>query len=482
MKKIFGLGAVATLSCGLGLTQFACSGTPEGTSHAEPAADPKMEELIGSVPVSSSSLDAIGSIGFVYDYGSGGATGVGGSPSGGAGNAFSAISVEAVATSGSFPVGGSAGGSPYPSPFYAQCTGTLISKNSVLTSRSCGQLLQQSYYSGRLKFAIGADVAQPKRLIDVVDVEFAPADTSNGGFTYPDLAVLHLGESVSDVSPFPVAVLTDDLIGKQLAGVGFGNSDLRYQFGARRAGALTLRATSGLLYPAIFGSFDAFYQYELSGGYPYPPYGGVGGGGPFPLAAEAAGAGGGPIGAGGSGPIAGAGGSTPVAGAGGSTPFGGFGGAVGGSAGTVGGGGDDWYRQYLQQVYDNTALAIGEAYLGGTDADAQPCGADLGGPIVRKLSNKVRVFGVFSRTPFGSCDKGGIYASITTATKAFVDAAAQWKDPCAGIPVNGSCSGTTAARCSTVFEGKRRAVKLDCSLLNQVCVGGGTTEVACTDK
>ncbi|MES1175897.1 MAG: trypsin-like serine protease [Myxococcales bacterium] len=468
MKKKWGLGAVATLTCGLGLLQFACSGSPQSSTPAEPAADPKLEELIGSVPVNSASLDGIGSIGIVYDYGYGGSSSAG-APGAGFGNAPAAGAPASAGGADPFP-GGGAGGTypyPYPSPFYPQCTGTLVSKNSVLTSRSCGQLLQQTYYSGSVKFAIGANSAQPKRLVDVVDVEFAPADTSNGGFSYPDIAVLHLGESVTDVAPFPVALLTDDLIGKQLAAVGFGNSDLRYQSGTRRAGSLTLRATSGLLFPAIFGSFDAFYQYEISGGnypYPYPPYNT---GGAFGVAEVAVGAG--------APAVAGAG---PMAGGGGAS--GGAGGASGSSG--AGGSNDDWYRQYLQQQYDSVALATGESYLGGTDADAQPCGADQGGPIVRKLQNKVRVFGVFSRTPFGGCDKGGIYASITAATKTFIDAAAQWKDPCTGITTTGSCVGTTATRCSTPFEGKRKAVKLDCSLLNQVCVGGGTTEVACTDK
>jgi hypothetical protein len=364
----------------------------------------------------------------------------------------------------------------------------------VLTSRYCGTLFQQGSYGSSLKFAIGADSAQPKRLIDVVDVEFAPANVSNGVVIYPDFAVLHLGESVTDVTPFPVASLTDDLIGKQLAAVGFGASDLRYQSGTRRAGAVTLRATSGLLFPLIFGGFDAFYQYELSGG-GYSYYPSNGGGTEFGettassgAAPARAGSGGDLIAGSGGDLIAGSGGDL-IAGSGGAggASAGSGGGLVAGTAGTTGGaaggGGDDWIRQYYQQQYDTTALNAGEAYLGGTDADAQPCGADQGGPIVRKLQNKVRVFGVFSHTPFGGgCDKGGIYASITAASKAFIDAAAQWKDPCTGITANGSCAGTTATRCSTRFEGKRRAVKLDCSLLNQVCVSSSTSEVACSDK
>ena len=445
MKKIWGSGIIATLLCGVGLMQFACSSTASVPTPAV-VGDPKIEELIGSVPVTSASLDGIGSIGFVYDYGGGNTAGAGGAIAAGASNAGAPAVFASGGTGNIGEVPSAAGGStPFPSSFSAQCTGTLVSKSSVLTSRSCAQLLQPGYSGVTLKFAIGADSTQPKRLIDVVDVEFAPL--ASDGSSYPDIAVLHLGESVTDVASFPVAVLSDDLLDEQLAAVGFGNSDLRYQTGARRAGALTVRATSGLLYPAIFGGFEAFYQYSLNGGYPYGTLLGTGG---------AALGTGGAVSSAGSNPSPSGSGGAPV--------------------------GDDWYRQYLQQQYDSVALASGEAYLGGSDADAQPCGADQGGPAVRKQQNKVRVLGVFSRTPFGTCDKGAIYAGITADTKAFIDTAAQWKDPCTGIAGNGSCVGTTATRCSTIAEGKRRAVKFDCSLLNQVCVGGGNTEVACTDK
>ena len=461
MKKIWGLGAMV-LSCGLGLTQFACSGSTEQVASHE-GDDHKMADLIGSVAVNSKSLDGIGSIGFVYDYGSAGA---GGASSAGASAQGSAPGSVPVASGGSpFVIEATAGsgGGGWASPFSAQCTGTLVSKNSVLTSRSCGALFQQVYEFSKLKFAIGPDSTQPKRLIDVVDVEFAPAVVAqDGSLSNPDIAVLHLGESVTDVAVFPVALLSDDLIGKPLAAVGFGNSDLRYQSGARRAGALTLRATGGLVYPLIFNTFDAFYAYSLGGG-GYPPYyygsGGVSASLPFPGAGAAGAA---------------------TAGAGGM--FGEVGGSGGAFAGSSGGGGDDWYRQYLRQQYDTTLLGSGESYLGGTDDDAQPCGADQGGPVVRKLQGQVRVLGVFSRTPFGACEKGGIYASITAATKPFIDSAAQWKDPCTGLTGNGKCAGTTATRCSSFAEGKRRAVKFDCALLNQVCVGGGSTEVACSDK
>ena len=465
MKKIWGLGALL-FTCGVGLTQVACSASSSEEAESL-GGERKMDDLIGSVPVNSKSLDGIGSIGLVYDYSypggsagfgglgeTAGAPTVGGAPN--AGGAFSSAGAGGLGCSGNCQA-----------PFYPQCTGTLVSKTSVLTSRSCAQLFEQTFYGySSLKFAIGADPTQSSRRVDVVDVEYAPALSTNGSTTYPDIAVLHLGESITDVSVFPVALLTDDLIGKPFAAVGFGNSDLRYQSGTRRAGSLGLRGTSGLLYPLIFGSFDAFYAYVLNSGYypgPYP--GGVGGASGTFLEA----AGGAPSsGSAGAFPTAG---GFPTAGAGGGIPTAG-----------AGGGNNDWYRQYLQQQYDSAQLAPGEAYLGGTESDAQPCGADQGGPMVRKLQGQVRVFGVFSRTPFGSCDKGGLYASITADTKTFVDTAAQWKDPCTGLTGNGKCVGTNATRCSSSTEGKRRVVKFDCSLLNQVCVGGGNTEVACTDK
>jgi hypothetical protein len=225
-----------------------------------------------------------------------------------------------------------------------------------------------------------------------------------------------------------------------------------------------------LLYPLIFDSFEAFYDYVVSSGQYPVGYDRVASGSGGASSADPLPARGG----------ADVGGAFPSAGFGGAFPSAGSGGSIH-SAGS-GGGGNDWYRQYLQSVYDHTELLGGEAYLGGTANDAQPCGADAGGPIVRKAQGQVRVFGVFSRTPFSGCDKGAIYSGITTETKAFVDAAAQWQDPCAGLTTLGKCVGTSATRCSTNAEGKRRVVKFDCSLLNQVCVAPGNTEVACTDK
>jgi len=487
MKKVIAFGGIS-LCCAISLGQFGCSSSAD---HSTPTGntDTKTDELIGSVPVNSASLDGIGTLGLVYSYsyptgGFGGDIGIGGSGGGftaGSGG-FTAgsggtgpIPTDPTAGSGGavFLTAGSGGSlgcdvGCQPS-FYPQCTGTLISKNSVLTSRSCAGLLNQVYDSSvSLKFAIGPDSTQPRRLIDVVAVDYAPAITVDGNVTFPDLAVVHLAESVTDVAAFPVSPLTDDLIGKPLASVGFGNVDRSYQSGTRRAGTVTLRATQGLLYPLIFATFEDFYQFSVGGS-----GGGFGGSGPvFIEAASAGGPSGGMGNAGDNSIPAGGGGFT----AGSSSVGGGFTAGFGGSSS------NDWYRQYLQQQYDSVALAPGESFFGGSIDDAQPCGIDQGGPVVRKLNGKVRVFGVFSHNPFYTCEKGAVYASVTADNLAFITQAAQWKDPCENLSVYGKCVGNVAERCSTVLEGARRAVKFDCNLLNQVCVGGNSTEVACTDR
>jgi hypothetical protein len=457
MKKIWGLGSLV-VACSIGCVQIACSSGKDSTAQEETGESSKLDDLIGSVSVDSKSLDGIGTIGMLYEY-SGGFGGSGGWTSAGAGGAFAAGSPSFAgspsaggAFSGKGDLSIAAGSGPvWPggSVFYANCTGTLISKNSVLTTRDCAYAFDWQFDGQSLAFGIGADGNNPTRTVKVVDVEYAPIESGSS------LAVLHLAESLPNIAPFPVAVLADDQVGTVFAGIGFGNSDLRYQSGQRRAGALTLRGNSGLLYPLIFGDFEAYFRY-ITGGYP----GGVAGSGsgaagsslPFPGAAGAAFAG---------------------------SP-GDFAGSGGASAGAGGGGFD--YREYFRQQYNSVTLAPTESYAGGGDSDAQPCGADAGGPLLRKAQGKVRVFGAFERTPFGSCEKGGLYARITPATKAFVDAAAQWTDPCGAVSTAGQCSGNTAVRCSKVGEGKRRLVKFDCNLLNQACVSNGVDEVACTDK
>lgn len=463
MKSMTSMTSVAAL-CAVGLFEVACSSGAHVSSDAESKPDQSVAELIGSIAASSKSLDGIGSLGLVYEYGGGyaGSAGLGG----GAGVA-PGPNAAGQTTGGASPgFGGSAGGGPTQSQYVVNCTGTLVSKNSVLTSRVCAENLTSAFSGGRPVFAIGAHSAQPQRFVDVVAAEFAPTVVEGERGSAPDLALVHLAESLTDVAPFPTQVLSDEYLGQALVAVGYGVSDLRYGGEARRAGAITLRARSGLLLPLIFNTFDAFYSYASGHGFG-GGYVGISGGSAF---AEGI--------AGGSFASAGAPGDGGFAGSG-------FAGAAGsgisGSAGVAGGAVDDWYRAYLLSQYNSTLLEPGSAYLGGTDDDTQPCYRDEGGPIARSVQGKVSVFGVFSRSPLGSCEKGALYATITPISKAFIDSAANWVDPCQDTSTNGKCVGTSAARCSSVSEGSRRLIKLDCALLNQVCAGGGTTEVTCSD-
>jgi hypothetical protein len=349
---------------------------------------------------------------------------------------------------------------PYPIPFQAVCTGTLIAPNAVLTSRSCAAYYGNYYYyypgSSRFVFAIGADVRSGARYIDVVHVSY-PADG--------DLAVLHLGEAATGVTPFPLANLNANHVGQRFAALGYGNDSNYGARGERRAGAVTLRGLEGRIYEFAYGSFEEFFAH-FGGGY-------ADGGTPPPIPAFDAG-------------TAGAAGFPAEDG-------GGWGGSWGGSgptpdAGVIGpdadifppDGGDDWYREQLLAQYNGTLLGPTEAYAGGAEGDAQPCYGDEGGPLARAVNGQVRLFGVMSRLVAG-CERGAVYTRFTPELRDFVTQALRWRDPCDGVTRLGRCDGNVAVRCAGREEGERRAVRFDCSLLAQTCVSPPGSEVACSD-
>lgn len=473
---------------------YGCSDGP-GDAPGEQTGKPddSVESLIGGVRVSSRSLDAVGALGFVYDYGTGGTGsggigntggtgpvfdggapgGQGGAAGGEAGGAGVAGSPAREATSPPY-YGGSGGCSPYgcyPGRFTPACTGTLIGPKAVLTSRSCAGYFS-GYYpiypgSSRFVFAVGADANASERHFEIVHVSY-PASG--------DLAVLHLAEGVSGVTPFPLANLNANHVGQKFATLGYGARDNYGTRGERRAGPLTLRGVEGRLYEFAFGSFEEFFAYHVGS----PGTGGAGGftgdGGP-PMPAVDAGVGG----------FAGAGGPSipPLPGTGGAAGVGGGpaedGGGWGGSWGGAGGSGPDWYREQLLAQYNGTLLEPSEAYAGGAEGDAQPCHGDDGGPLARNVNGQVRLFGVMSRLPVYSCERGAIYTRFTPELRDFVAQALRWRDPCDGTTRLGHCEGNVAVRCAGYDEGERRAVRFDCSLLAQTCVSPPGSEVTCSD-
>jgi hypothetical protein len=316
--------------------------------------------------------------------------------------------------------------------------------------------------SSRFVFAVGADPFASERHFEVVHVSY-PASG--------DLAVVHLAEAVTGVTPFPLANLSANHVGQKFATLGYGSQTVPGNRGTRRAGALTLRGIEGRLYELAFGSFDEFFAF-YSG---YPGTGGAGGLGGYGGGYGGGGYGGSPL------PAVDAG-TAGFAGAGGfPSEDGGSAGGWGGSAGSFGGsGGDDWIREQALQLYNGTLLEPTEAYAGGAEGDSQPCYGDEGGPLVRNVNGQVRLFGVMSRL-FVYCQRGAVYTRFTPELRDFVATALRWRDPCEGVSRLGHCVGAVAVRCTDRVEGERRVVRFDCNLLAQTCVSPPGSEVTCSD-
>lgn len=125
-----------------------------------------------------------------------------------------------------------------------------------------------------------------------------------------------------------------------------------------------------------------------------------------------------------------------------------------------------------------------QAFMGGKLGDAQPCFGDSGGPVVATRGGVRTVLGVVTGGMNSSrliCDWGGVFAAFGPATRAFLDQALLWVDPCTGITVEGSCSGDVAIRCTAPNEGRRRISETDCSMLGQTCGIDQTGHAACVD-
>ncbi|HEY6556268.1 MAG TPA: trypsin-like serine protease [Polyangiaceae bacterium] len=450
---------------------YGCSDGPgDAPGEQGPPPDDSVKALIGGVRVSSHSLDAVGALGFNYDYGTGGAGGTGAVDGGpGAGGAWDAGSPMRPASivpdggGGCYPYG------CYPSNFNALCTGTLIGPTAVLTSRSCASY-SGGYYSypgsvPRFVFAVGADSSASERHVEVVHVSYP----SSG-----DLAVVHLAEPVTGVTPFPLSNLNANHVGQKFAALGYGAQATYGTRGVRRAGAVTLRGIEGRVYEFAFGSFEEFFAYHAP--YPWPSYDGghPGDGGRQPRFDSGPHPdfdGGSPDFDGGADPQPSFDGGSPDF-DGGSPDF--DGGYPESDAG-------DWYREQLLAQYNDTLLGADEAYAGGAEGDAQPCHGDDGGPLARSVNGQVRVFGVMSRLPAYECERGALYTRFTPELRQFITEALRWRDPCDGATRLGHCEGTVAVRCTNPEEGERRAVRFDCSLLAQTCVSPPGSEVTCSD-
>lgn len=196
-------GAVRVCAIALTAAAAACLSRADA-----PVAATTADDLIGGFPAASAQLDAVGAIGHAD---------------------------------------GSAGFSPF-------CSGTLVSPTMVLTAKHC----LTSHDASQLVFLTGPDAYAPTRVVGALGA--AVESTAAGGVIGfgSDIGVLHLATPVTDIPLLPVAALTDDRIGTRMTALGYGVQDASLTRGTRRSGSMTLEATAGSVYAAIFGTFDDF--------------------------------------------------------------------------------------------------------------------------------------------------------------------------------------------------------------------------------
>jgi hypothetical protein len=253
-----------------------------------------------------------------------------------------------------------------------------------------------------------------------------------------DVAVVHLAEEVTDVSPIAIGTLSHDDVGRRFLAIGYGgqstylfdpatgefeeHDDDSAFFGTRRAGSLTLHGIDGRYWEHWFGSFEAFLDHMRKVDDPEDI-------------------------------------AQP-----------------------------DWEARKREEYDAFTLRDHYDAFFGedgpSEAGDVHVCGGDSGGPILAVVDGTLTTYGVVSghveqpvrpefAEPRYDCLAPAVYSTYGQEALHLVEAAAA----CGGVTQQGGCEGDTAVRCTRSEEGPARVVRSDCGSLGLSCAATPTEPV-----
>lgn len=296
------------------------------------------------------------------------------------------------------------------------CSGSLLGPRVAVTALHCVEpilLAQEAGYF--VAFAIGADATQAGQLIPIANIGVPAPEHA---FDYlVDVAVINLEQAPERQLSYPKARSpSDDLLGTPMMTLGYGVHGASGAWdGRRRIGRERLETLSGRLFEGLFGSFEDFVEWYITGEVTdddfieqpeelYPPL------------------------------------------------------------------------EELQEIYDSTLLhpqhqGVTRSSGSGTNA----CFGDSGGPLLRVTqSGEWVTYGVVS-SGFPSlrqvCDFGTIFSTFGPVALELIETAFDWEDPCGEVTQAGRCRDGQAERCETdLGAGTRSIVSEDCQAQNEMCV------------